>query len=196
MLRNKTQLRPPPLSQKRQVRPRRGVRDKVLDGRVGGQHPALAVLAEAVGVILVHLDEVLVEAVGAASPSAVGINKLARLEVDVGPEQAGERLAQRPLRPQEIRLAPLRQLRVLGIISQVAEARPFQHQRADGGDAVCGLAHPARRVEVEVVVWDPAGRVEGDLEVVGQAFGLREDGVHPGRLGDVSTMRAREEVVG
>lgn len=78
--------------QEGQVASGRGVRGEVLDGRVGGRHPAVLVEGELFRVVEVHLDEVLVEAVGAASPAASLVLERAVGDGDGVPDQAGERL--------------------------------------------------------------------------------------------------------
>jgi hypothetical protein len=71
------------------------VRDEVLDGRVGRGDPPVAVRGEAARVVEVHLDEILVEAVGAAAPAAVAVHELPVREPDVGAQETRERLAER-----------------------------------------------------------------------------------------------------
>lgn len=161
------------------------MRNEILNRRVGRQLPPVAVLAKPVRIIQIHLDEVLVEAVGSAAPSSIRIYKLPGLQVDISPQQPRERLTQRRLRPQEVGLGLLCETCVFLITGQVAQAGPFQHQRADGGEAVCVGASLAGRVEPEVVVGDAAGGVEGDFEVVGEPLCLVEDGTYSGWLGDV-----------
>lgn len=102
VLRDKPQLLATPHGEEGQLRPCSGVRDDVLDGRLGRGDPAVTVLAEAARVVQVHLDEVLVEAVGAAAPPTVAVDEQPVGELQSGPKQAWERLAQCRLRAEEV----------------------------------------------------------------------------------------------
>jgi hypothetical protein len=65
----------------------------MFDRRIGGGDPAVAVFLEPDRIVQIHLDEILVEAVGAAAPAAVAIDELAVGEPYIGPQEARERLA-------------------------------------------------------------------------------------------------------
>lgn len=167
--------------QKGEVVARRRVRGEVLDGRVGGRLPARTVLFKCLGVVQVHLDEVLVEAVGAAVPAAGVVDKGARGRVNVGPDQARERLGG-PLGRQEVRLAPLGQLGVGGVARQVGQARPLEDQGAGAGEAVLARvdALGRARVEDDVAGGDAAVGAKGDGQSIGQRLGLRQERVDLG----------------
>lgn len=63
---------------------------EVLDGRVGRQDPSLLVLGEELGVVQVHLDEVLVKAIRTTAPSTVIIRKLAAVNANLTAHQSWE----------------------------------------------------------------------------------------------------------
>lgn len=105
--------------QEGQVASGRGVRGEVLDGRVGGRHPAVLVEGELFRVVEVHLDEVLVEAVGAAAPAAALVLERAVGDGDGVPDQAGERLGL-ALWLDEVLLGFLGELRIRLVAREVA----------------------------------------------------------------------------
>ena len=90
----------------------------------------------------------------------------------------------------------MRQLCVLGVVSQVAEPCPLEDQCADGGDAVDGRASLTRRVEVEAVVWDATRGIESDLEIVGQPFRLGQNRLYVDGIRNVVVQGPGKEVVG
>lgn len=162
------------LAQECEVLARGRVRGEVLHCRVGGGDPAIAVEAIALRVVDVHLDEVLVEAVIAAGPAAVAVEERAVLGADVGADQAGPGLGA-ALGREQVRLAPVGELRILGVARQVAQARPLEDQGADLGQvAAGGAADAARGVQDQVAVGNAARRVKGEADRVGQAGGLGE----------------------
>lgn len=202
MLRDKVQRRGVlPHGEVRQLRVAGGVREQVRERRLGGGEEPVQVPPEARGRVHVHLDEVLVETIAASAPAAGGSDKEAGGDVDVAAEQPGERLPDggRGLRREEVGFSALREARVLGVAGDVAEAGPLEDEGAGGGEAVGGGVCGARGVEAEDVVGDTGGGVEGDLEVVGEADGLLEDGLDGGGRVAGGCLRfegAREEVVG
>lgn len=202
VLRDKVQRRGVlPHGEVRQLRVAGGVREQVRERRLGGGQEPVHVPPEARGRVHVHLDEVLVETIAASAPAAGGSDKEAGGNVDVAAEQPGERLPDggRGLRREEVGFSALREARVLGVAGDVAEAGPLEDEGAGGGEAVGGGVCGARGVEAEDVVGDAGGGVEGDLEVVGEADGLLEDGLDGGGGVTGGCLRfegAREEVVG
>ena len=179
-----------------QVGPARRVGGEILDGRVGSRDPAILVLAEADGIVQVHLDQVLVEAVVAADPAAAAVEELAVRDVHVGADQAREGLTGCRLWVEEVRLALLGQLPVRGIPHDVAQARPLQHQRADGGDAVGRGTPRARGIEEDRVVGYAARRIKSDLEVVGQVLGLHDYPLRPRCIVQVLLEWSGQEIIG
>lgn len=182
--------------QKSQVWTRGRARSEVLHARVGGQDPSVLVQGKGVRVVDVHLDEVLVEAVGAAAPAAVGVEELAVVEADLAAHHAGEGLAGLGQRVEEVALAALRERRVLVVARQVAQPRPLEHQRAYAGDAVLrlpALAHLG--AEDDDAVGHAARRVKGDLEPRGEAGRLADEGVELALVLDEVLSGAIEQVV-
>ncbi len=70
----------------------------MLDGRVGGESPAVAVVAEAGRVVDVHLQEIFVEGIVASVPTSSSVQELPGRDVNVGTQEAGEWLCESRLR--------------------------------------------------------------------------------------------------
>lgn len=186
------------ITQKRQIRPRRRVAGQILDRAVHRRHPPILVRGKAIRIVQVHLDQILIVAVGAARPSAVAVDEAAIRNTHIAAQQPRERLAQgRVERVDQIGLALLRQLAVGRVAGQVGQARPLHDQSADGGDAIGrGICQPWG-VEVDAVVGDARGRVEGELEVIAQALGFGEHGGgFGGVVAEFGGLGACEEIIG
>lgn len=153
---------------------------EVLDGRVGGGDPALLVEAVGCGVVQVHLDEVLVEAVGASGPATVAVEELAVLGADGVAGQTGPGLGS-ALGLEEMHLALLGELGIGLVASEVGKTGPLEDERAHFSKATAGGAADAGLgVERHVAVSNTAGGVEGNAERVGEAGGLVEESVDLG----------------
>ncbi len=74
------------------------MRGQVLDCRVGGESPAVAVVAEAGRVVDVHLQEIFVEGIIASVPASSSVQELPGHDVNVGTQEAGEWLCESRLR--------------------------------------------------------------------------------------------------
>lgn len=160
------------LAEEGQVRTSAGVRGKVSNSGVGGSDPALLVLAVGLGVVQVHLDEVLVEAVSTARPATRAVDELASGNANVGANQTGPGF-RRALGVEEMVLALLGKLGVLGVASQVREASPLKNEGAHLGKVGSGGAALAgSRVEGQVTIRDTTGGVEGDGKRVSKAGSL------------------------
>jgi len=138
MLRDEPQRLVVVYGEEREIGSRSRVRRQVLNGRFHGNDPPLLVLPKPDGVIQVHLDQILVEAVVAAYPAAVAVDKQARGNIHVRTDQTREWLAKCWLRVEEILLALLCQSTVGFVPCQITETCPFHHQRADGSNTVGG----------------------------------------------------------
>lgn len=184
------------VGQKGQVGPCRGVTGQILDRAVHGLDPAVLVRTKAIGVVQIHLDEVLVVTVGATGPAALAVYKTAIGNRNFGAQEAREGLAQFWVQGvDEIRLALFRELAIGGVACEIREAGPFQDQSADGGDAVGGRVGQACWAQVDAVVGDAGGGVKSKLESVAEVLGFGKDGLGEAAVGVLRGERANKEVV-
>lgn len=158
--------------QESQVRTGGRVRGKVLHGRLGSSHPAVLVETKPLGVVDVHLDQVLVEGVVSAIPADGAINKFPGLDINFIADEAREWLSPLRLGVEQIRLGFLGEFGILIIPSQIRQARPFQNQSAGHGETI-GLGSVIfMTLDVDVVVRNARGSVEGKLQSICQVLGL------------------------
>lgn len=171
------------ITQKGQVRPGCRMARQILDGAVYRRHPSVLVGGEAVRVVEIHLDEVLVVAVGASRPSASAVEEAAIRNAHVAAQQAGKRLAQcRIERVDQVRFALLRELSVRRVSGEIGKARPFHHQSTDGGHAVArGVGQPWG-IKVDAVIRDSCWCVESEFESISQVLGLCKNGIGSGSI--------------
>lgn len=145
---------------------------------LGGGQPAAAIGAEACGRVQPHLEQVLVERVGAAAPAAGRADKRAGGQIEARAQQPWERLAQhRRLRLQQVALAPLRQRAPARVARQVRQPRPLQHQGASHRQSRRDVVRAVAR-QVQLVEGQSGRRVEGPRHALGQRLGLGQQTVY------------------
>lgn len=183
------------LREESQVLARCRLREQMRRRRVHSCHPPVLVLPERRRIIDVHLDQVLVEAVVAAVPAALTVQKGAVLGAHVRAHQAGPRLRS-PCRAEQVVLGPLRELRIRLVSGEVAETRPFENKGANLCDVVGRCAAVLlHRVEVDGAVGHAAGRVKGHAETVGECLRLLEERFDFLRVGPQVLVRPLEQII-
>lgn len=114
-------------------------------------------------VVDIHLDQVFVERIRAASPTTRGVRKLTSFDIDVCTQQTRERLSGCWLRVQEIGLSLLRKFPINLFPSEIRETGPLKDKRTDRGNPVARISRGIG-VEVEVIIGNTGGGVEGKGE--------------------------------
>lgn len=150
------------VGQKGDIFPSRRMRGKVLDGRVRSKYPSLSVEVKLLGVVQVHLDQILVETVPASAPAAVAVLELTSLCAHLVSHQPGPSLGA-SRRVEEILLSLEDQVGVLVVSSQVTEVHPFEDQSTEARDAVVAFGELARFwVEDDVAFRHTTWGIEGN----------------------------------
>ena len=184
------------VGQEGDVGTRAGVGGQVGDGGVGSELPALEVVAKVGLVVDVHLDQVLVEGVGAAGPGAAGVEHLAGADVEVGADQSRPGLVVGGFGVDQVAVALVGELAVGWVAGEVGQTLPLEDQGTDGGRAVGGAAITGwGSLQVDAIVGHARGSVEGNLEGISEALGLLENSVKLALVGDKLGQGSAEQIV-
>lgn len=151
---------------------------KVLDCRIGGEHPAILVACKPDWIVHIHLDKVLIETIIATNPPPRCVLEKARRKINIRANKTREGLRGCWVRVQEIGLSFLGQFTISIIASEIRKACPFQHKSTNGCKTVSGRAVRAFGVKIEVIGRDSRRRVKRKRQVVRQALCLVENSLH------------------
>lgn len=159
--------------------------------------PAISILNKSVGIVRIHLDEVLVVAIRAAAPARLVIPKIAIVQLNIRTHQTrqGEFLIR--LGTDQMSLGPLRESGIGFVAGEVAQSGPLEDERAEACDGVVDVAVSTRnRVEDDFVVWNTTWCVKCDTEPVCEDDCCFQEIVPQMGIFDEVLVRAREQIVG
>lgn len=135
--------------------------------RLSRLDPTISILNKSVRIVRIHLDEVLVVAIRAATPTRLVIPKVAIIQFDIRAHQTrqGELLVR--LGTDQMSLSSLRESGIGFVAGEVAQSGPLEDERAKACDRVVDVAESTGdRVEDDFVVGYTAWCVKCDTEPV------------------------------
>ena len=151
----------------------------MLDARVGCEDPSVFVTPEPGGIVDIHLDQVLVEAVEPTAPAAPGIQECPIVDIHAAPHQARPWLILRRLRVEQILLSLRSKLAVSLVSSEIAQAKPLEDESPSDSKPILPGAFPSRFwVKEEMIVGHSTWSIESDFEMICQGDRLTEQGIN------------------